>query len=101
MNSLQLVADLISRDQLRFTPAGIPIVDCVLQYFGKKYEVGSERQIQFVLNALAAGQCGEMLGKVDLGVSAWFTGFLVQKRRNSQRLVFHITDFQILPRANF
>lgn len=96
MNSLQLIANLVGRDQLRFTPAGIPVLTCVLQYVGSKNEVGIERQLEFVLNAFAAGSCGEKLEKISLGSLAWFTGFLAQKRRNSKMLVFHITDFQIL-----
>ncbi|MCC7006599.1 MAG: primosomal replication protein N [Ottowia sp.] len=98
MNHFELTATLIGRDQLRFTPAGIPILNCTLSYIGTVQEAGSERQIEFELAAIAAGICGQQLGQTDLGVCMRSTGFLARKHRNSKMLVFHIVDYQVLPK---
>lgn len=86
---------------MRFTPAGISVITCVLQHIGMHDEAESERQIDLVLNAVAMGCCSERLSQMSLGSSAWFTGFLALKHRNSKILEFHITDFQVLPKVDF
>lgn len=89
----------MSVEQLRFTPAGIPILACVLEHHSQVSEADGERQLEFSLQALAAGSCSRLLEQVSLGSSAWFSGFLAPRRRHSKTLVFHIIDFKVLVRA--
>jgi primosomal replication protein N len=95
-NSLQLVARVAERDILRYTPAGIPIVTATLEHASTQREAGYDRQIEFELSALAAGEISGAFNRVELGGIYRFTGFLAKKSRNSRSLVFHIVDFAVV-----
>ena len=78
---------------LRYSPAGIPIVNAVLQHRSQQMEAGLERTTEFDIAALAAGEISGRFGQAPLGGLYQFTGFLSKKSRNSKSLVFHIIDF--------
>jgi primosomal replication protein N len=91
VNQLRLAATLIERDALRFTPAGIPVVNCLLQYTGDVVEADTPRQVQFAMAAMGVGRIGQHLEKLSLGTLLECEGFLALKHRNGKALVFHIT----------
>ena len=93
MNQLVVVATIIERDILRYTPAGVPIVGATLQHSSQQVEAGVARQVDFEMAALAAGEISGRMSRAELGGTYQFTGFLARKNRNSKSLVFHIIDF--------
>lgn len=93
MNQLRLVAEIGEREVLRYTPAGIPIVSAQLRHGSRQREAGIERQVEFEIAAIAAGEISGRFSQAELGRSFEFSGFLARKNRNSRSLVFHITDF--------
>ena len=93
MNELSLVASILERDILRYTPAGIPIVSATLQHGSQQTEAGIARQVEFEIPALAAGEISGRFAHAELGAAHRFTGFLARKSRHSKALVFHIIDF--------
>ncbi|MES2536830.1 MAG: primosomal replication protein N [Pseudomonadota bacterium] len=95
MNQFQCVATIAEREVLRYTPAGIPIVSAQLLHSSQQVEAGVQRQVEFEIAAIAAGEISGRFNQAELGATFQFTGFLVRKSRNSKSLVFHITDFEI------
>lgn len=93
-NRLQLVASVIERDPVRYTPAGVPIVNCVLQHESEVVEAGVSRRVELTIPALAAGDISGKVAACGLGVHAHFDGFLARRHRNAKTLVFHITALQ-------
>ncbi|QJE01150.1 primosomal replication protein N [Massilia forsythiae] len=93
MNELSLVASITERDTLRYTPAGIPIVGAILQHGSQQMEAGVQRQVEFEITAVAAGEISGRFAHAELGAVHRFTGFLARKSRHSKALVFHIIDF--------
>jgi len=93
VNRFQLVASIVERDVLRYTPAGIPIVTAKLLHDSKQVEAGIERLVEFEIPAIASGEIAGKFHQAELGVSHHFTGFMARKSRNSKSLVFHIIDF--------
>ena len=93
MNQLQVVAQIIEREVLRYTPAGVPIVTALLQHSSQQVEAGVARLVEFEITALAAGEISGRFSQAELGAAHRFTGFLARKSRNSKSLVFHIIDF--------
>ncbi|TWG79637.1 restart primosome assembly protein PriB [Cupriavidus gilardii J11] len=91
MNQLRLHATLVERDMLRYTPAGIPVVNCILQYGGEVVEAQTPRQVEFAIAAMGVGAIGQKLERTPLGTLLDCEGFLARKHRNSKALVFHIT----------
>ncbi|MFT5534969.1 MAG: primosomal replication protein N [Burkholderiaceae bacterium] len=94
MNQLQFVASIAERELMRYTPAGIPIVSAKLQHVSKQTEARVERQVEFEISAIAAGEISGRFDQARLGAMFHFTGFLARKNRNSKTLVFHIIDFE-------
>jgi primosomal replication protein N len=93
-NRLHLVASVIEREPVRYTPAGVPIVNCVLQHASEVVEAGVKRHVELTIPALAAGEVSGKVAACELGVEAQFAGFLAKKSRNAKTLVFHITELQ-------
>jgi primosomal replication protein N len=91
MNRLVLSAQLVERGAVRYTPAGLPAIDCKLQHGSTVTEDGQPRQISLEIKALAIGALSRQLGVLALGSSAQFGGFLGMTR-NGRGLLFHITE---------
>jgi primosomal replication protein N len=92
LNRLELDAQLVEREPLRYTPAGVPIVNCVLTHQGTTQEAGAARQTDLTLVAMAAGEISGSIANLGLGQAARFAGFLAPRHRNAKSLVFHITE---------
>jgi primosomal replication protein N len=77
---------------MRYTPAGMPIVNAVLQHRSQQMEAGIARLSEFEVPQLLRAKF--QAGSSDAtGRLYQFTGFLNKKSRNSKSLVFHIIDF--------
>jgi primosomal replication protein N len=94
-NRVELVARVIERRLLRYTPAGIPISECVLQHLSTQLEAAQPRQIEMQIAAVGLGEVAKQLDDLLLGQPYRFTGFLAQTRRNSRSVVYHITEFTL------
>jgi primosomal replication protein N len=94
VNQFQCVAIIAEREILRYTPAGIPIVEAKLQHSSQQTEAGILRLIEFEVAAIAAGEISGRFSQAELGGTFQFTGFFARKNRKSKSLVFHITDFE-------
>lgn len=93
LNQLQFTALIAERDALRYTPAGMPIINAVLQHRSQQMEAGIARLSEFEVAAVAAGEISGKFSQAPLGGVYQFTGFLNKKTRSSKSLVFHIIDF--------
>jgi primosomal replication protein N len=95
VNQLKVVASITEKSALRYTPAGIPIATAVLIHNSQQTQAGTQRQVEFEISAIAAGDISKRFLVIELGTVLVFTGFLARKNRNSKSLIFHVTDFQI------
>lgn len=94
VNQLKVVASLVEKSALRYSPAGIPIATAILAHQSEQVQATSKRQVEFEVNAMAAGEIAARFLEIELGVLMAFTGFLARKNRNSKSLVFHVTEFE-------
>ena len=94
-NLLILTASLIAKDTIRYTPTGLPVIECQLHHDGKVCEANQMRQIRMSVEAIAIGEIHQEINKMNLGASAVFEGFLTQKTLRNERLVFHITKITL------
>ena len=97
MNQFQCDAVLSEKDALRYTPAGIPILNVKLAHSSQQVEAGLQRMVEFEMSAVAVGEVSKTLSQMELGETLRFTGFMARRNRNSKSLVFHITDFKNIP----
>jgi primosomal replication protein N len=78
---------------LRYTPAGLPALDLVLQHESEATEDGQRRKVSLELRAVAIGaQITRQLDALALGASGVYTGFL-GAARNGRGVVFHVTAY--------
>ena len=89
---MHLMAELVERDVMRYSPAGVPIINARLQHESQQEEAGVLRMVQVEINALAAGDMAGRMEQVPFGTKVLFQGFLAKRNRHSKSLVFHIID---------
>jgi primosomal replication protein N len=92
VNQLVLSACIAEASALRYTPAGLPALDCRLEHESQLSEAGQARQVKVAIKAVAFGSVAETLGKQAIGSSWSFTGFLATPR-NGKHPVLHIESF--------
>jgi len=100
MNQFQLVAQVVEREMIRYSPAGIPIVSAKLAHSSQQLEAQVLRLVEFEISAIAVGEISGRFSQIELGKQIQFTGFLTRKNRNSKSLVFHITDISEIQAIN-
>ena len=93
MNRTELTACIAEQAALRYTPAGLPALDLILEHASEVSEAGQNRKVQLKIRALAIGSLAERLVKQAVG-SVWtFKGFLATPRQGKS-VVLHIQEFQ-------
>ena len=92
LNQLLLTAKIASLEAMRYTPAGLPALNCTLEHESELEEASQKRQVKVVLNAVAFASNAERLKVQTLGSQWSFKGFLAQGR-NGKGVVFHIQEF--------
>ena len=93
-NRLTLDATLAERGDLRYTPAGIPALDCVLLHASVQPEAGGERKVECELQAIAFGEPAIALSKIPAGTELRCKGFLARRYRTGQTLALHLNEFE-------
>jgi primosomal replication protein N len=96
VNRVELTACIAEASPLRYTPAGIPAANVVLEHESDMTEAGSTRQVHLTMKAVAFGTLAEQTGQLPLGKAFRFTGFLVNAR-GSKSVVFHIQAIESVP----
>lgn len=93
----QVVAhgQLLETQPLRYTPAGIPVVEFRLIHESTQTEAGLERKIQCEMPCICLGEKAEGLAKLQQGAEIVVKGFLAgRSQRFRHSLVLHITDWK-------
>ena len=86
-------ASLLERSALRFTPAGIPVVEAQLQHCSETLEAGIARRLDFPFGVIAIGDIAHRLAQEELGSTLLVSGFLAPRSRRSTRLLVHVLAF--------
>lgn len=95
MNNLcSLTAQLIQVAVLRYTPAGLPVLDVVLKHHSYQEEAGAERLVECEITAKILGKDAQEWQHSD-GSMVEVTGFLAQKSLRNPRLVLHIQTINL------
>ncbi len=86
-----LTAVLVERGALRYTPAGLPVLDLSLKHESELMHNGQVRRIALEIKARGIGDITQTLGRLEMGTSHGFAGFL-GPQRNGRGVVFHVTE---------
>lgn len=92
-NSFHLIAYLAKIKPLRYTPAGVPVLELVLQHESWQIENGIQCKIQFELPAKILGKEAEKWQyRQDEKVQV--SGFLAQKNQKTFQPLLRIQNIQ-------
>jgi primosomal replication protein N len=93
VNQTILSARIAEAKPLRYTPAGLPALDLLLEHESEALEAGTTRQVKVQIRAVAFGTDAETLARQAIGSGFRFTGFLAALR-GGKHPVLHIQSFQ-------
>ena len=96
MNSLVLQAQLIERSAIRYTPAGLPVLDFLLKHSSQIIQESQPRKVDFEIKARIVGALIHRLASVALGSSIGFAGF-IGSHRNGKGILFHVIEIDESP----
>jgi primosomal replication protein N len=94
-NLCVLVARIAELEALRYTPAGLPALNLLLEHESDMQEAGQARQVKLAMKSVAFASVAERLAHQISGSlsGTWrFKGFLASQR-NGKGVVFHIQEF--------
>jgi primosomal replication protein N len=74
---------------LRYTPAGIPVLEFLLSHESEVTEAGQPRRIALSLTVVAMGDLAQMAGTMRLGCKVRLQGFLAPVRKDSHKYRLH------------
>ncbi|NDG14163.1 MAG: primosomal replication protein N [Betaproteobacteria bacterium] len=78
---------------MRYTPSGLPVVECRLIHESDIEEAGIVRKVHLSLKSKAVGILAEKLIRQPLHTPLLFSGFLASGA-NSKSVIFHIHSYQ-------
>ncbi len=93
MNTIHLNGELTQKAQMRYTPAGLPVLEVVFHHMSVVNEAGSQRRLEFDFSAKACGDVALSLNRETLGSVFNMTGFMAPKSIRSRQLIVHITQY--------
>ena len=94
-NTTVLTGTLIGREELRYTPAGMPALNFRIGHASEQVEAGRPRSVNLEIEGVALGEVAEKLSRVPLQGEYSFEGFLALRSRQSRLPVLHVNRFEL------
>jgi len=94
-NRVSLTGVLIEREALRYTPAGIAMLNGRISHRSETIEAGHRRQVEFDMAVAFAGPLALRADALRPGQPLAISGFLAARRKHSRSLVLHATDYRV------
>ncbi|MFZ2390963.1 MAG: primosomal replication protein N [Rhodoferax sp.] len=91
-NQFVVTAQIVESSTMRYTPSGVPALNCLLEHASETVEASQVRQVKALLKSVSFGSVAERLAQQEIGSSWLFKGFLASPR-GTRQLVFHIQEF--------
>jgi len=95
-NRLVIQGEVVALDQLRYTPAGIPVVTITFRHTSIQNEAGMKRQAECEIQAVAMDELAKKAEKLSIGEQIKVTGFLAKKSLKNDRLMLHINELETI-----
>jgi primosomal replication protein N len=89
-NLLVLTATVEREEALRYTPAGMAVLEVWIRHHSKQNEAGFDRDVNCEIQAVLIGEKARELSGRLAGNQMKFSGFLCRRSLKNPRLVLHI-----------
>jgi primosomal replication protein N len=87
VNRLVISGALIQVDPLRYSPAGVPIVEAVVHHRSSQTVASQARQVECELTVQASGSLASQLAQIAVGTQVKMEGALNRRSVNSRQLL--------------
>ncbi len=94
-NTTVLTGTLIGREELRYTPAGMPALNFRIGHASEQVEAGRPRSVNLEIDGVALGEVAEKLSRTPLQGEYSFEGFLALRSKQSRLPVLHVNRFEL------
>ena len=91
-NEIALSGELTAIEPLRYTPAGIPLLNFKLKHQSRQMEAGLKRQVECEMGGVAMAEVAVAMSRLKPGQAVRMSGFLNRKNRMSTQLILHVTE---------
>ena len=96
INQTQLAGHLLERGALRYTPAGIAVLEFVIGHVSQQIEADTTRTVECEMACIAAGTPAKLLSKGKQGDSVLVSGFLAARSLKRRTPVLHVTTIEFV-----
>ena len=91
-NQTIICGEIIKLAELRYTPAGVAIIEFSIRHQSNQLNAALLRQVTCDIPAIAFEQMAMTIVKFEIGYRVKLTGFLMKKSQKSQQLVLHVNN---------
>ncbi len=81
---------------MRYTPAGVPVVEFLLGHGSRQIEAGAERQVDCEIPCIALGPAAQLLAAARVGDDVLLEGFLAARSLKRRTPVLHVTTVEFM-----
>jgi len=85
---------IVELGALRYTPAGIPVVEFKLDHESERDEAGTKRTVRAEISAVAFETQARLVSRQNMGSQVRLEGFLSARTKRSKKLVLHVTNIE-------
>jgi primosomal replication protein N len=96
VNRLEISGVVTELKALRFTPAGVPVVEFRLRHESERAEAGATRRVEAEIDAIAFETQARLVAAATLGRTLKAEGFLCARNRRSKKPVLHVTNIEFV-----
>ena len=87
---------VLERGALRYTPAGVPVVEFRLEHASEQQEAGGTRKVECELACIALDTLANLMGDAKPGDGLRVKGFLAARSIRNRTPVLHVTEIEFL-----
>lgn len=95
-NRTQLCGRIETLGALRFSPAGVALVEFTIAHSSMQTEADVPRKVNYVLHAIAAGDMARQVAQLPKKCTVKATGFLAQADRANAAMVLHVQNIELI-----
>jgi len=89
VNRLDIQGRVTEISPLRFTPAGVAVLEILLEHESEVIEAGQPRRLMFSVPVILMGDLARMHADKTLGTVLQVSGFMAPARKDSPRFKLH------------
>jgi len=87
---------VLERGSLRYTPAGMPVIEFRLAHTSEQCEAGVSRRVECELDCLTIGTTAQLMKDVGPGTALTVSGFIAARSLKRKTPVLHVVEIEFI-----